>query len=237
MRNIAIITARSGSKGLKDKNIKELNGKPLIAYSIDAAKKTGLFHEIMVSTDSTEYARIAKECGAEVPFLRSKATSGDRCGSWDVVKEVLNKYEERNKRFDTICLLQPTSPLRTFEDIKMGYKLMKEKEADAITSVCEAECSPIFTMQLSPQLSMFEYREYRKKIDEDLSRQEAGTYYRINGALFIRKIKYNGEKIEILSDKEFACIMEKSHSVDIDTQEDFDLAEYLLNKNVLSDCK
>lgn len=227
MRNIAIITARSGSKGLKDKNIKELKGKPLLAYSIDAAKKTGLFQEIMVSTDSSEYARIAKECGASVPFLRSEMTSGDSAGSWDVVKEVLNKYMENDEKFDTVCLLQPTSPLRTSQDISKGYELMQEKNANSITGVCEVDHSPIWTTLLPDDLSM---SEYRKKIGVDRTRQEQGKYYRVNGALYIRKILYSEEQIEILSDKEYACIMDKSHSVDIDTQEDFDLAEYLLKK-------
>ena len=92
MQNIAIITARSGSKGLKNKNIKELCGKPLLVYSIEAAKASGLFDEIMVSTDSKKYADIARSYGANVPFLRSEANSGDKASSWDVVQEVLERY-------------------------------------------------------------------------------------------------------------------------------------------------
>ena len=105
MKNIAIITARSGSKGLKDKNIRLLAGKPLMAYSIDAALESGLFETVMVSTDSEEYARIARDCGAEVPFLRSEETASDRASSWSVVDEVLCSYEKSRKSFDTFCLL------------------------------------------------------------------------------------------------------------------------------------
>ena len=101
MKNLAIIPARSGSKGLKDKNIKLLNGNPLMAYSIEAALESGKFDEVMVSTDSAKYADIAKEFGAMVPFLRGERTSGDTASSWDTVKEVLSCYEELGKKFDT----------------------------------------------------------------------------------------------------------------------------------------
>ncbi|MBP3295738.1 MAG: acylneuraminate cytidylyltransferase family protein, partial [Lachnospiraceae bacterium] len=135
MSRIAIIPARSGSKGLKDKNIKMMCGKPLLAYSIQAAKDSGCFDTIMVSTDSEQYAEIARSNGAEVPFLRSAETSGDKAGSWDVVKEVLKKYESFGKEFQNVCLLQPTSPLRTSEDIKKAYQLYENKQAGIVISV------------------------------------------------------------------------------------------------------
>ena len=109
MKNIAIIPARSGSKGLKDKNIKALNGQPLLKYSIDAAISSRIFDEIMVSTDSSHYAEIAKVCGASVPFLRSAENSEDKASSWNVVIEVLNYYKQIGQTFDTFCLLQPTN--------------------------------------------------------------------------------------------------------------------------------
>ena len=104
MANIAIITARSGSKGLKDKNIRLLAGKPLLVYSIEAAIKSGKFDTVMVSTDSEEYADIARAYGAEVPFLRSENTSSDFASSWDVVSEVLNRYHDIGKDYDTFML-------------------------------------------------------------------------------------------------------------------------------------
>ena len=121
MKNIAIIPARSGSKGLPDKNIKELNRRPLIAYSIEAALNSGCFDTVMVSTDSEKYAEISRYYGAEVPFLRSEQTSSDSASSWDTVLEVLDRYESLGKTFDTFCLLQPTSPMRTADDIKSAY--------------------------------------------------------------------------------------------------------------------
>jgi CMP-N,N'-diacetyllegionaminic acid synthase len=131
---IAIIPARSGSKGLKDKNIKELKGKPLIAYTIEAAKKSEIFDRIIVSTDSEKYAEISKKYEAEVPFLRSNENSGDKAGSWEVVKEVLSKLDEK---YDIVILLQPTSPLRTSQNIKEAIDLFFEKNADTLFSVCE----------------------------------------------------------------------------------------------------
>lgn len=99
MNNLAIIPARSGSKGLKDKNIKLLNGKPLIAYSIEAAKKSGIYSHILVSTNSERYGKIAIKYGAEVPFYRSEENASDVASSWDVVKEVLKKYQEMGIEF------------------------------------------------------------------------------------------------------------------------------------------
>lgn len=226
MNNIAIISARSGSKGLKDKNIKEINGIPLMSYSILAAIKSRMFSEIMVSTDSKKYAEIAKHYGANVPFLRSIATSTDDASSWDVVKEVLNNYYNLGKKFDTVCLLQPTSPLRTFDDIIGGYNLLSEKNASAITSVCEVDHSPLWTLILPSNCSLKEYRN----TSIDSPRQKLDTYYRINGALYIRKINYLLNDITLLDNEEFAFVMSKNHSVDIDDEIDFALAEVLINK-------
>lgn len=225
MRNIAIIPARSGSKGLKDKNIKELNGKPLLAYSIDAAISSGLFEEVMVSTDSELYADVAKENGASVPFLRSEEQSGDNAGSWGVAEEVLKKYVTLGEKFDTICLLQPTSPLRRTEDILAAYELLNEKNADAVTSVCEVDHSPLWTMKLDNTYSLSEFRKNLVSVP----RQKLEQYYRLNGAIYIKRICY-GEKITLLDENEYAVIMDRRNSIDIDTLEDFELAEWYLNK-------
>lgn len=226
MNNIAIIPARSGSKGLKDKNIKLLAGKPLMAYSIESAQKSGVFSTIIVSTDSEKYADIAREYGAEVPFLRSLETSGDDAGSWDVVKEVLTKYQELGKKFDTVCLLQPTSPLRSAEDILNGYKEYEKKNADAITSVCEVDHSPEWCMKLDESLSMVSFRKKNKTAP----RQDLDTYYRLNGAIYIRSIQYDLNSVHIIDFNEYAYIMKRSKSVDIDTEEDFEYAEFIIKK-------
>lgn len=225
MRNIAIIPARSGSKGLKDKNIKELNGKPLLWYTIQAAINSGCFDEVMVSTDSELYASVAKENGASVPFLRSEEQSGDNAGSWGVVEEVLQKYETLGKEYDSVCLLQPTSPLRRTEDILAAYELLNDKNADAVTSVCEVDHSPLWTMKLDETCSLSDFRKNLVNVP----RQKLGQYFRLNGAIYIKRIRY-GEKITLLDEKEYAVIMDRRHSVDIDTIEDFELAEWYMNK-------
>ena len=224
MNNIAIITARSGSKGLKDKNIKLLADKPLLAYSIEAAKCSGLFEEVMVSTDSKIYAEIASEYGAEVPFLRSEKNSSDIAGSWDVVKEVLETYGSRGRFFDTVCLLQPTTPLRTSADIQRAYEVYMDKGADAVTSVCECDHPAEYMMRLDKSLSLEEFR----KNEVDLPRQQLPRYYRLNGAVFIRRIEYNEEKVDLQYKHEYAYVMDRERSVDIDTIEDFEYAEFLL---------
>ena len=190
MKNIAIIPARSGSKGLPDKNIKELCGKPLIDYTIEAAINSGEFDTDMVSTDSPEYAEIAEVYGAEVPFLRSDASSSDSASSWVVVEEVLDKYKEFGRNFDSFCLLQPTSPLRTAEDIKGAYDLYREKAEFAIVSVCEAEHSPLWCGHLP------ESREFVEFINPEniKQRQAAERYYRLNGAIYIVNIRKFGKE-------------------------------------------
>lgn len=225
MINLAIIPARSGSKGLADKNIKELNGKPLLAYTIDAATESNMFDEIFVSTDSAEYAEIAKKYGANVPFLRSKETAGDSSSSWDVVSETLEKYKAIGKEFDTISLLQPTSPLRRAEDIIKGYELMDKKRANAIVAVCETEHSPLWCNVLPDDLSMQGFIS-----DEIINRprQELPVYYRVNGALYIVKRSMLKDNFDLYNNGCYAYIMDKKYSIDIDEELDFQIAQQIM---------
>lgn len=225
MKNIAVIPARSGSKGLKDKNIKLLNGKPLIWYSIRAALGSGLFDEVMVSTDSEKYAEIARDCGASVPFLRSKSTSEDKASSWDAVKEVLDNYSIKGVQFDNVMLLQPTSPLRTAEDIVEAFKIMEKNNAASVVSVCEVDHSPLWcnTLPESGCLEGF----LRPEAANTIGRQGLPTYYRINGAIYLTKISEVLGK-NLYTDSGFAYVMPRSRSVDIDTELDFKMAEFLL---------
>lgn len=225
--NIAIIPARSGSKGLPDKNIKNLCGKPLMAYSIEAAIESNCFDEIFVSTDSKKYADIAQQYGANASFLRSKELSSDTAGSWDVVREVLSEFEKRGKVFDKIMLLQPTSPLRTAEDIVNAFKLMKEKNANSILSVTETDHSPIWcnTLPKDGCMDSFINKEY-----VNVPRQLLPRYYRINGAIYLF-YKEELEKQAMFCEGCYSYIMPKECSVDIDGALDFSIAEYLMNHN------
>lgn len=227
MRNIAIIPARSGSKGLKDKNIKLLNGKPLLAYSVEAALKSKMFDEVMVSTDSEKYAAIARDYGANVPFLRSAELSSDTASSKDVILDVLRRYEASGKIFDTFCLLQPTSPLRTASDIIKAYEYFAEKDALAVVGVTEADHSPLIYGTLPEDRSMVGFIKDEIK---DKPRQALETYYRINGAMYIASVGYYREFCNFYKDRCYAIIMERERSVDIDCEVDFELARLILNR-------
>ena len=226
MRNIAIIIARSGSKGLKDKNIRLLNGKPLLAYTIEAALQSGCFDEVMVSTDSRKYAKIAEEYGASVPFLRSKDNSADSASPWDVVKEVLDRYKEKGEEFDSFALLQPTSPLRDARDIRNAYQELIDKKANAVVSMCELECSIHLVNKLPASLSMKDFiteKQYNKR------RQEIRPYYRFNGAIYISKVKSFYKHMNIYDDRCYAYIMDRERSYDIDSEFDLKIVEAILN--------
>lgn len=226
MKNLAIIPARSGSKGVPDKNIRLINGKPLLAYTIETAIKCKMFDEVFVSTDSKKYAEIANKFGANVPFFRSSETSSDNADSWSVVRETLEKYRELNKSFTTIALLQPTSPLREPVDIVNGYELYKKKEANSIVSVCEVEYSPLLCNLLGEDLSM---KNFLQKDVYLKPRQKLPVYYRINGALYIVKVKDTTNIFDLYDEKCYAYIMSREKSIDIDTELDFCIAEKIQN--------
>lgn len=219
--NIAIITARSGSKGLADKNIKELCGKPLLAYSVECALQSGQFEKVFVSTDSPQYAEIAEKFGADASFLRSRENSGDTAGSWDVVREVIHRFEEKGDFFERIMLLQPTSPLRNASDIRNSFSLMQEKSANAVVSVCEMEHSPLWSNTIGDDLCM---DNFRRENYCDLRRQDLPVYYRLNGALYL-VTREELERPVMLRDKCYAYIMPAERSIDIDTAFDFRIAE------------
>ena len=224
MKRIAVIPARSGSKGLKDKNIKEMAGKPLMAYTIEAALLSGVFDEVMVSTDSEKYAEIARKYGASVPFLRSEETSGDKASTWDTVREVLSNYSNLGVEFDVVAVLQPTSPLRTADDIRGGVELFDKNNATAVIGVCELEHSINICNVLGENNSMDGF------FDSNVSgrRQDAGKYYRINGALYIQKVSDLMAKKNIYGEGSYAYIMDKRASVDVDDEMDFKMAESLM---------
>ena len=232
MKNLAIITARSGSKGLPDKNIKELAGKPLMWYTINAALISGMYDEVMVSTDSERYAEIAISCGAKVPILRSDVNSGDTASSWDVVREVIEYYKKQGEVYDTVTLLQPTSPLRTHNHIIEGFELLKEKGANSVIGVVEEEHSPLWANVLPEDMSM---EGFINKGLLGIPRQELKPYYRINGALYIVKTDVLDQINDLYDNKCYAYIMNREASVDIDTEFDFKMAEVILTSEIINE--
>lgn len=225
MKRIAVIPARSGSKGLKDKNIKDLCGKPLLAYSVEVALKTQQFDTIHVSTDSEYYAEIAREYGADVPFLRDEKTASDTASTWEAMKYVLEEYEKRGKHFEVLTVLQPTSPLRSKEDLLEALRFFKEKQANMVSSVCEMEHSPLWSNTLPQSLSMENFEDEKVAY---LPRQNLPTYYRENGAIYIVKTDHLFREGNIYKNGSYAYIMDSMRSIDIDNELDFIMAETLL---------
>lgn len=220
---LAIIPARSGSKGLAHKNIKLLNGKPLMAYTIEAARKSGIFSNIIVSTDSKEYAEVAKKYGAETPYLRNKDISGDEATTVDVIIDTINQLKKMGKTYDYFMLLQPTSPLRNASDIKESMQLALEKDANAIVSMCECEHPIEWTRRLSGEKCLDGFLEGKAS-----RRQEEERAYRLNGAIYLAKVDYFLQCKQFYKEKCFAYIMPQEHSIDIDTIYDFYMAKILI---------
>lgn len=229
MKMIAVITARSGSKGLPDKNIRLLDGVPLIAYTIRAALASKLFDTVMVSTDSEKYAEISRQYGAEVPFLRSEETSSDAAGSWDVIREVLRKYSEMGKEFDRVCLLQPTSPLRDAKDIIDAYRFMRKIGANNLMSVKEVEHPIQWCIPETEDMSM---AALANSPDWFKRRQDLPKHYQPNGAIYFADAKKIMDRNYVMEkDKCHAFIMSQIKSVDIDTILDFEFVRSIIEMN------
>jgi len=225
---LAVIPARGGSKGVPGKNIKELAGKPLIVYTIEAALDSNIFEKVIVSTDSEEIADIAEKNGAEVPFFRPDDLSGDLVSSDDVIIHALDFYKQRKVEFNSVCKLQPTSPLRSSEHLKDAYNLFCKKKANFLVSVCECEHSPMWSGILDENLSLDNFIGDNVK---RLCRQELPTFYRLNGAIYMGLTKTFYENRSFLGKKGFAYIMKQDVSIDIDSELDFKYVEFLMRKD------
>ena len=221
---LGIIPARSGSKELKDKNIKKLNNKHLIGYTIEAAKRSGIFEKIIVSTDSEKYAKIAKGYGADIPFIREAELSGDNVSTADVILDCILKLEMIGEVYDYFILLQPTSPLRNEYDIVQAMELLISKKAKAVVSVCEVEHSSNLNIILDETKSMSGFMKDLKFV----RRQDFKKEYRLNGAIYIASIEYYKKYKNFYEEDSFAYVMPKERSIDIDSLMDFKVAELYL---------
>lgn len=218
---IAIITARGGSKRIPKKNIREFNGKPIIAYSIQAALKSKIFDEVMVSTDSEEIAEIAKQYGAKVPFMRSEATANDTATTADVLKEVIATYKQLGQEFTYMACIYPTAPFVTAKKLKDAYLLLKEKNASQTMTVVKYSSPPQRALSINNDNCLeYEYKEYRNTRTQDLKPlyYDAGQFYMYNIESFINadgQIEQGIMPIEV-SELEIQ---------DIDNEEDWKIAE------------
>ena len=221
---LAIIPARGGSKRLPRKNLLDLCGKPLIAWSIEAALKSKYISKVIVSSDDEEILNIAKEYKADF-IKRPDELASDTATTFDALKHTLENVE----KYDYVVLLQPTSPLRTEKHIDEAIELLKEKNADAIISVCEMEHSPLWSNTLDEDLNMSNFLR-----DEVLNKrsQDLPKYYRLNGAIYICKTdKLLQNESFFLKENIYAYKMNKKDSVDIDEEIDFIIAEKLMQHN------
>jgi CMP-N,N'-diacetyllegionaminic acid synthase len=219
---LAIIPARGGSKRLPRKNVLDLNGKPLIAYSIEAGLKSKYIDKVIVSSDDEEILSISKQFGADI-IKRPDELASDTSTSFDAIKHTI----ENTETYDYIILLQPTSPLRNYEHIDEAIESLEEKNADATVSVCEMDHSPLWSNTLDDSLSMNEFLK-----DEVINRrsQDLESYYRLNGAIYICKTdKLLELKTFFLKDNIFAYKMDRESSIDIDEEIDFKIAEVLIS--------
>jgi CMP-N,N'-diacetyllegionaminic acid synthase len=230
-RVLAVIPARGGSKRLPRKNILDLAGKPLIAWTIEAALSSEYIDSVVVSTDNESIADISKKYGADVPFMRPDNLATDKSTSIDVILHSINQLEELGKKYDYIILLQPTSPLRTAQNIDEAIALLKTQKCDAVISVCEANHSPLWSNILPEDHSMsgFLKDEVVNKRSQDLEK-----FYRLNGAIYlcnIRSLKL--ENTFFLKKNCIAYKMEQDKSVDIDSRIDFLYALTLINQSTV----
>lgn len=220
MSAIAIITARGGSKRIPRKNIKEFCGKPILAYSIEAALKSGLFDRVMVSTEDAEIAEIAEKYGAEVPFRRSEKTAGDFAATGDVLLEVLEEYRRRGERFDTICCIYPTAPFVTPERLKEAVSLLEESGADSVLPVVRFSFPPQRCVVVKDGCLQFKWPEYAQARSQDLE-----PYYHDAGQFYCLKEKSFLEQKALVMSKTVPLILPEMEIQDIDTEEDWELAQ------------
>lgn len=224
--HLAIIPARGGSKVLPKKNIKLLNKKPMIAYTIEAALQSNCFTHIIVSTDDIETAHISKQYGADIPFIRPPHLATDSTNSIDVILHALDFFETQNHFFDLVTLLQPTSPLRNATDIINASHLLIEKNASAVISVCETATPLAWINTLPADHSL---KNFLPSGIAHQRRQEFATHYQLNGAIYMAKTELLKIQKSFFSDISYAYIMPHERSVDIDNIYDFYFCETLMN--------
>lgn len=220
MLNLAVIPARGGSKRIPRKNIKDFFGKPVIVYSIELALRSGLFSEVMVSTDDQEIAEIAEKAGALVPFLRSQKNSDDMATTIDVIKEVLASYNSmQNKIFENLACIYPVAPLIQLRHFRDGFEILKKNNFDSVFPVMEYS-SPVwrgFELDANGKARML-WPEHTQKRSQDLKKvyYDAGQWY------WLKADKIAGS---IFTDNSGTLVLHETEAQDIDNMSDWKMAE------------
>ena len=231
MSNLAIITARGGSKRIPRKNIKDFCGKPIIYYSIKAALESGIFSEVMVSTDDQEIADYALQCGAKVPFMRSAATANDYATTAEVLLEVLAEYKIRGREFDISCCIYPTAPFITAEKLKISYKKLVEKQADSILPVVRFSFPPQRAFIIKNSKLCYKWPENRNTRSQDLE-----PFFHDSGQFYMFRVNRFLEIKNLIMENTLSYEVSELEVQDIDNIEDWKLAEikYQINKKYRS---
>ncbi|MFH0969681.1 MAG: pseudaminic acid cytidylyltransferase [Patescibacteria group bacterium] len=218
---LAIIPARGGSKRIPRKNIKDFLGKPIIAYSIETALKSGLFDEVMVSTDDQEIAEVAKKYGAKVPFLRSEKNSDDHSSTADVIEEVLNEYQKKSKNFDVFCCIYPTAPFINEDTLKKCYELMEKGKYDSVFPIVKFSYPIQRGLKMTgSKVEMIWPENYNKRSqDIESAYHDSGQFY------WLRTDKFLQEK-KVYLDNSGAIVLDNLMVQDIDNLEDWKMAEF-----------
>lgn len=227
-RILAIIPARAGSKGIKDKNIINLNGKPLIAYSIEAAKKSKYIDRIVVSTDGEQIAKVAKEWGADVPFLRPDYLASDTAKTIDAMVHCIETLKEMGDEYDYVVLLQPTQPLRKAKHIDEAIEQLISAGEESLVSISKVKDHPILIRTLDDTSHVVNLLN----ISSTQRRQDFPDYYKVNGAIYVNKLNENFNLETSLNDNRLAYVMNEKYDVDIDELLDLKIAELMLTNNL-----
>ena len=220
IKRLAVITARGGSKRIPKKNIREFCGRPIIGYSIQAAKDAGVFDIVMVSTDSEGIADIAKKEGAEVPFLRSEATSGDFATTSDVILEVLLEYEKKGILFDEVCCIYPTAPFVTGEKLKEAVAILEDKKYDSVMPVTPFSFPPLRGMVMDGNKISYKWEKY-----EDYRSQDLETIYHDCGQFYVLDVEIFKQTKKLVTKNTGAIEISEMEMQDIDNEIDWKLAE------------
>lgn len=218
MSSVAIIPARGGSKRIPHKNIKDFLGKPIIAYSIEAALKSGLFDEVMVSTDDAEIASVARSCGASVPFMRSAQTANDYATTADVIREVLDCYRKSGKSFDVLCCLYSTAPFVTQDNLKEAFS--KLGEFDSVFTVVQYSYPVQRSLNVRDGKVGMNFPQFKDSRSQDLEAtyHDAGQFYFAKTETFLKENTLWGSNTG-------ALILPELQVQDLDTETDWKLAE------------
>lgn len=227
---LAVIPARSGSKSVKDKNIRPLGGRPLMAWSIKAGLACKAIDRVVVSTDSDKYAQLAKFYGAEI-INRPPELAQDETAMEPVLKHVLETVEKQGEKLETLVLLDPTSPFRLVSDINQCLELLKQPETESVVTVCEVDHNPYFVMGTVDNKQYFHYPLI--KPDQPIfRRQDAPKVYRLNACVYAIKRELVLQE-KRFTDKTKAAEMPLLRSTHIDSPEDFLFAEFLLSRGLI----